>query len=176
MKSRNLLIVLTVVGFVVAACDSGEAALSTTSSIVTGTTETPSEQDVSSTTEAAESSDNGAVTSTTLRGETVASFDVVARISSDNGEILYIVIPEGAYTDVDLENFIGDLIESGDGLWGAEVFDDEEAVQAFVIPEDQRTEEQQQLLDEHHFVSLIGGDTLKFQGPFSEFGEYILAS
>ena len=149
--------------------------MSTTSSLVTGTTETPSEV-VTPTTTAAGDTDTDPVTSTTLRGETVASFDVVARISSDNGEILYLVIPEGAYTDVDLENFIGDLMESGEGLWGAEVFDNDDAVQAFVIPEDQRTEEQQQLLDEHHFVSLIGGDTLKFQGPFSEFGEYVLAS
>jgi hypothetical protein len=61
-------------------------------------------------------------------------------------------------------------------LWGAEVFDDEDAVQAFVIPEEQRTEEQQELLDEHHFVSLIGGDTMKFQGPFAEFGEFIIGS
>lgn len=175
MKSRTLLTLLVVFGLVLAACNSDEAELSTTSSVVTGTTETPSE-DLTTTTTATEDSDTDTVTSTTLRGETVASFDVVARISSDNGEILYIVIPEGAYTDVDLENFIGDLIESGEGLWGAEVFDSDEAVQAFVIPEDQRTEEQQQVLDEHHFVSLIGGDTLKFQGPFSEFGEYVLAS
>jgi hypothetical protein len=175
MKSRTLLALVVGFGLVLAACDSGEAELSTTSSLVTGTTETPSELATTTTTDAGDS-DADTVTSTTLRGETVASFDVVARISSDNGEILYLVIPEGAYTDVDLENFIGDLMESDEGLWGAEVFDNDDAVQAFVIPEDQRTEEQQQLLDEHHFVSLIGGDTLKFQGPFSEFGEYVLAS
>jgi hypothetical protein len=121
-------------------------------------------------------SEDDGTTSTILRGETVASYDVAVRIATDNGEILYIVVPPGAYTDVDLENFLGDLLEGNPDLWGAEVFDDEDAVQAFVIPEDQRTEEQQELLDDHHFVSLIGGDTMKFQGPFAEFGEFIIGS
>ena len=70
----------------------------------------------------------------------------------------------------------GDLLENNADLWGAEVFDEEAAVQAFVIPADQRTAEQQALLDDHHFVSLVGGDTMKFQGPFAEFGEFIIGS
>ncbi|MEA1903514.1 MAG: hypothetical protein U9N56_08320 [Actinomycetota bacterium] len=169
MKSRSLLVLVLALGLVAAACDSSEAELSTTSSLVTGTTETP---DQGTTTTGAPAS-----TSTTpLVGETVTSYEVVVRIAGDNGEILYIVVPEGAYTDVDLENFIGDLKEADPDLWGAEVFDDEDAVEAFVIPADQRTDEQQQLLDEHHFVSLIGGDTMKFQGPFSDFGEFIIGS
>jgi hypothetical protein len=86
------------------------------------------------------------------------------------------VIPPGAYTDVDLENFIGDLREGQPDLWGAEVFDEENAVQAFVIPEAQRTEEQQGILDQHHLVSLVGGDTIKYQGPFSELGESLIGS
>ncbi|MBW3666952.1 MAG: hypothetical protein KY394_05085, partial [Actinobacteria bacterium] len=88
----------------------------------------------------------------------------------------YIVIPPGAYTDIDLEGFVGDLKESDPDLFGAEVFDDPEAVQAFVIPEDQRTESQQQLLDDHHLVSLVGGDTIRFQGPFEDIGEHIIGS
>lgn len=172
MKSRTALALVALIASTLAACDGGEVALSTTSSLVTGTTEVPAAAPTST---VAEMSDD-TVTSTTLRGETVASFDVRARLSTDNGEILYIVIPEGAYTDVDLENFIFDLIESDEPPWGAEVFADEAAVIAFGIPEDQRTEEQQQLLDEHHFVSLIAGDTISFRGPFSEFGQYTLGS
>jgi hypothetical protein len=165
-----MIVGLMAIGLLSAACDSGEAELSTTSSLVTGTTEAPNQPTTTSVSE-----DDG-TTSTILRGETVASYDVAVRIATDNGEILYIVVPPGAYTDVDLENFLGDLLEGNSDLWGAEVFDDEDAVQAFVIPEDQRTEEQQELLDDHHFVSLIGGDTMKFQGPFAEFGEFIIGS
>ena len=169
MASRTLIFLLAALGMLAAACDSGEAELSTTSSLVTGTTETP---DQATTTTAPEE----VTTTTLLRGETVASYEIAVRISTDNGEIFYVVIPSGAYTDVDLENFVGDLLEANPGLWGAEVFDDEAAVQAFVIPEDQRTEQQQDLLDESHFVSLIGGDTVKFQGPFAEFGEFVIGS
>lgn len=170
MASRTLIFLLVALGMLAAACDSGEAELSTTSSLVTGTTETPGQATTTTTTL------EEVTTTTPLRGETVASYEIAVRISTDNGEIFYVVIPSGAYTDVDLENFVGDLLEANPGLWGAEVFDDEEAVQAFVIPEDQRTEQQQNLLDESHFVSLIGGDTVKFQGPFAEFGEFVIGS
>lgn len=170
MASRTLIFLLVALGMLAAACDSGEAELSTTSSLVTGTTETPGQATTTTTTL------EEVTTTTPLRGETVASYEIAVRISTDNGEIFYVVIPSGAYTDVDLENFVGDLLEANPGLWGAEVFDDEEAVQAFVIPEDQRTDQQQDLLDESHFVSLIGGDTVKFQGPFAEFGEFVIGS
>ena len=173
MTLRNVTALLLTFGLVVAACDDGTVELSTTSSLVTGTTEVPDQSE--STTTLAEG-DNGGTTATSLVGETVGSFEIMVRISGENGETLHIVIPPGAYTEVDLENFIGDLKEADPELWGAEVFDDEEAIQAFVIPEDQRTAEQQVLVDDHHFVSLVNGDTLRFQGPFSEFGEAIIGS
>ncbi len=162
---------LVAFAMLVAACQGEQAELSTTSSLITGTTETPGQVATTSVAEV-----EVTTTTTILRGETVASYEIAVRISTDNGEIFYIVIPPGAYTDVDLENFVGDLLEANPGLWGAEVFDDDAAVQAFVIPEDQRTVEQQGLLDENHFVSLIGGDTMKFQGPFAEFGEFVIGS
>ncbi len=168
MRSRSLVALALVLGLLAAACDTGEVGLSTTSSLVNGTTTT---LETSTTTSAPVAS-----TSTTLRGETVANYEVMVRVSTDNGEVFYIVIPPGAYTDVDLENFMGDLYASNPDLWGAEVFGDAAAVDAFLIPEDQRTEEQQQLLDDHHFISLIGGDTIRFQGPCSEFGEYVIGS
>lgn len=170
MKSRTLLILLVALGVVATACDSDEAELSTTTSVVTGTTEVL-EPGTTTTTSGSDSA-----TSTTLVGETVATHEVTERISTDNGEIVYIVIPPGAYTDVDLVNFIGDLKEADPDLWGAEVFDDPAGPEALVVPEDERTEEQQETLDEHHFVSLANGDRVIFQGPFSEFGEFILGS
>lgn len=173
MKSRSLAVILLVSGLLLGACDDGTVELSTTSSLVTGTTEAPDQ--IGSTTTLADA-DNGGLTATTLVGETVGPFEIMVRISGDNGETLHIVIPPGAYTEVDLENFIGDLKEADPELWGAEVFDDEDAIPAFVIPEDQRTAEQQALVDLHHFVSLVEGDTIRFQGPFSQFGEAIIGS
>ncbi len=122
------------------------------------------------------SEDASAATSTTLVGETVTSHEVVTRTSTDNGDVLHIVIPEGAYTDVDLVNFIGDLKEADPELWGVEVFDDAGAAEAFAVAEGERTEEQTQALADHHFLTLTDGDRVIFRGPFSEFGEFVLAS
>ncbi len=171
MKSRSLLTLLVVLGVVIAACDSGETELSTTTSVVSGTTEAP-EPDATTTTTGGGDSE----TPTTLVGETVAGHEVVSRIPTDNGEILHIVIPVGAYTDVDLVNFLGDLKEADPELWGVEVFGDPAAPEAFDLPEGERTEEQRQLLDDQHFVTLTNGDLVIFRGPFSEFGEFILGS
>lgn len=115
-------------------------------------------------------------TTSTIMGEIVTDYEIVVRLPGDNGETLYVVIPPGAYTDIDLENFIQDLRDSVGGLWGIEVFDNSDAVMAFQVDEDARTEDDQKLLDDHHLVSLVNGDTIRFQGPLSEYGEYILAS
>ena len=169
MKLRSLIAVLAVFGLVAGACSSNPADLSTTSSLITDTT-MPIDPMTTTTTTEPDS------TPTTLRGEIVSEFEVVVRVPSDNGDILYVLIPQGAYTDVDLENFIQDLRDTNDQLWGVEVFDNSAAVMAFQVAEDARTEDDQALLAEHHLVSLVNGDTIRFQGPFSEFGEYILAS
>ncbi|MGH8944559.1 MAG: hypothetical protein ACRDVL_00220 [Acidimicrobiia bacterium] len=170
MRNRVLAPLALALALLAVACNPEQADLTTTSSLITGTTEAADSGDTTTTTEAA------AASTTTLVGETVATYEVVARISSDNGETLYILIPEGAYTDIDLEQFVGDLKESDPQLFGAEVFDDEQAVQAFPIPEAQRTEAQQQLLDDHHLISLVGGNTIVFRGPFEHLGEQVIGS
>jgi hypothetical protein len=150
------------------ACDSGETTLSTGSTLITTT---PDEGTLTSTT-AAQPDD----TSTTLRGQAVTEYEVVARLSTANGEVLHIVIPMGGYTDVDLENFVIDLKEADPELWGAEVFDDPAAPEAFAVDEASRTAEQEALLDQHHLVSLVEGETIRFQGPFAELGETVIGS
>lgn len=172
MKNRSLVPLALALAVLAVACNREVAELTTTSSLITGTTDAAAIGDTTTTTAEGEDAD----TTTTLRGETVSTWEVVARISSDNGETLYIVIPGGAYTDVDLEQFIGDLKEGDPQLFGAEVFDDEQAVQALLIPEDQRTEAQQQMLDDHHLISLVGGNTIVFRGPFEELGEQVIGS
>lgn len=173
MKSRTTLALLIAFGLILAACDGEEAELSTTTSVVTGATETPEPTDTTTTTTGAEAD---STTSTSLVGETVADYEVVARLATDSGEILHVVIFPGAYTDVDLVNFVGDLKESDPDLWGLEVFDDAAGPDALAVPEGERTEEEQEILDDHHFLTLSNGDRVEFQGPFSEFGSFILAS
>lgn len=170
-KVAWLLAVLLVSGLALSSCDGQTVDLSTTSSLLS--VETTAQPSVESTTTTTETT---VTVNPTLVGETVDGYDIVARESTDDGEILYIVIPQGAYTDVDLENFVGDLIESGTATWGAEIFDDVLAVDAFRKASTERTEEDVELLEQHHFVSLISGNTIKYQGPFEESGEFAIGS
>ncbi len=177
-KSLVPLALLLAMALVTAACDSPDAELSTTTSVLSGgsdgTDGGDSEPDgeVTSTT----ASDPGSETPTTLRGSNVDSYEVIAREPGDGGEILYIVIPQADYTDVDLENFVGDLILSGQVSWGAEIFDDVLALEAYRLDEAERTEEQTELIGQHHFATVATGDTLIFRGPFEASGQLIIGS
>ena len=167
-KITRVLAGLVVMALFLSACDSEEAELTTTSTLVT---EAPAPADSTTTTVAP----SEATTSTTV-GSSVPSFEVVAREAGDAGDIVYIVIPQAAYTDVDMENFVGDLLEDGIATWGAEIFDDIVALEAYQKDEADRTEEEVELIDQHHFVSLVNGDTIRFQGPFEASGEILIGS
>jgi hypothetical protein len=155
-----------------AACDDGETTdLSTTSSLVSSPT-TGGGGDATTTTVGTE----GDTTSTTLVGQQVAEYEVVARVSDPAGETLFIVIPPGAYTDVDLENFVVGLVDSGEITYGAEIFDDNGAVDAYRKPEAERTEGETQLIEQHHFASVQNGTTVVYRGPFADSGEFVIGS
>jgi|GEM_PF-2303768 len=181
MRSKAVALAAVLAAAVVA-CDSGTAppvsgpGAAETAEAPPPTTEAPAPPSTVSTSPADGGEAEDSETTSGGRGETTLDFEVAHRISSDNGDIVHIVLPEGGYTDVDLERFIGDLIESLPGLWGAEIFAGEDGAAAFAVPEGQRTEEQKQALAKHHFASLIDGDTVRFQGPFAELGEYVLSS
>jgi hypothetical protein len=171
MNVRRLsltLIPLLALSLLSVACDGEEAALTTTSSLVTD----PSEEGSPTTTVAPP----GDETSTTLVGEAVGSYEIVAREPVTDGEVVYIVIGPGAYTDVDLENFILDLYEGGIATYGAEIFDDAAAADAYLKAEEDRTAEEVALIELHHYASLVGGTIIRFQGPFTESGEFVLGS
>ena len=155
---------LAVLALALVACNGDDPELATASTIITGGTNAPAP----STTTTAGDGETGSP-STTLAGQAVTGYEVVYREPNDNGEERHYVIPNGAYTDVDLENFMIDLLEADPTLYGAEVFDDEAAAAAFLVAADQRTEEQNALLERHHFVTLVGRDTIEFHGPFAEF-------
>jgi hypothetical protein len=163
------LIPLVALSVLAAACDGEEAVLSTTSSLITD-----SGQNGATTTSVTAAP--GDQTSTTLVGETVGSYTIVAREPGDDGETVYIVIGPGAYTDVDLENFIGDLYEQGIATYGAEVFNDAAAADAFLKPEAERTPEEVALIEQSHLVSLVGGSIIRFKGPFAASGESVIGS
>ena len=169
VRRLNLTIVpLLALSLLAGACDGDDPALTTTSSLITD----PGEEGSPRTTVAPPEGQ----TSTTLVGEAVGSYEIVAREPVTDGEIVYIVIGPGAYTDVDLENFVLDLYEEGIATHGAEIFDEAAAADAYLKAEADRTPEEVALIEDHHFASLVGGTIIRFQGPFSASGEYVLGS
>jgi hypothetical protein len=173
MSSKTLRFALFgVLLLAVAACDGEETTdLSTTSSLVASPTTAAGGAETTTSVGA-----GGEATSTTLRGETVSGYEVVARESDTAGETLYILVPPGAYTDVDIENFVVGLVDEGTVSFGAEVFDDPGAVDAFRKPEAERTEGETQLIDEHHFASVQNGTTVVFRGPFDASPDFVIGS
>jgi hypothetical protein len=164
MKVRAPLVAAIVLSIALAACDSGDAELSTGSTIITGGT------NASVTTTSTTMPEEEPEPSTqTLAGQAVSEYTVVDRIPNEDGEELYIVLPEGGYTDVDLENFILELLDEDPTMYGAEIFNDEAAVAAFMVDPADRTDEQNGLLDDHFLMSLVGRDRIEFNGPFAEF-------
>ena len=150
------------------ACNGDDAELTTDSTVISGATTQPSD-DATATTTGSDDGGDPASPSTTLVGEAVAEYEVVHEIPNENGVAQHIVIPDGAYTDVDLQNFVFDLLEANPDLYGLEIFRDEAAAEAFLTPEAERTEEESELLEQHHFVSVTGRARIDFRGPFSEF-------
>ncbi len=162
------LVPLVALAVLAVACDGGDATLTTSSSLLTD----PGEEGSPTTTVSAP----GDQTSTTLVGESVGNYEIVAREPGTDGETVYIVIGPGAYTDVDIENFLGELYDSGIATYNAEIFDNAAAVDAYLKAEADRTPEEVQLIEQHHFASLVGGTIIRFQGPFAESGELVLGS
>lgn len=154
---------------VVVACDGDDAELTTDSTIITGATGTQASADSTTTTAGSKNGNEGTSPSTTLVGQAVTEYEVVHEIPNENGVARHIVIPNGAYTDVDLQNFVFDLLEGNPDLYGIEVFDDAAAAEAFLTPKADRTEEEKELLERHHFVSVTGRARIDYRGPFSEF-------
>ena len=158
---------------VLAACDDPETTdISTTSSLVSSATTTG---DAAASTTTAPPA-NGSTTVTTLVGQQVANYEVVARVSDPAGEVLFIVIPPAAYTDVDIENFAVGLVDNGTVTYGAEIFDDNAAVEAYRKPEAERTEEETALIQQHHFASVQKAGVVVFRGPFAESPDVIIGS
>jgi hypothetical protein len=158
---------------VLGACDDGETTdLSTTSSLISSATTTGAGEAATTTSAPADA----AAASTTLVGQSVAGYEVVARVSDPAGETLFITVPPGAYTEVDIENFAVGLVDNGTVTYGAEIFDDAAAVEAYRKPEAERTEAETQLIQQHHFASIQNAGVVVFRGPFAAAPDVIIGS
>lgn len=169
MKKPSAIALSVVVAFALAACDSEEAQITTTTvdaALLTTTTTT-------TTTEPPETT---GTPDTTEPAEPIESYEVISRVSTEEGETLYILVEPGDYSDVTVENFLGNLLEDETAVSGAEIFDDRAALDAALKQEEERTDEEQELIEQHHLVSLDQGRQVNFQGPLSDYDDFVIGS
>ena len=84
----------------------------------------------------------------------------------DDRETLVIVAEPGAYSNVELENLVYDIVENHSPR-GAIVVDDPAAADLAIL--DTRTDEQQAALDSHTLLSIDNGVEVTFHGPYADF-------
>jgi hypothetical protein len=167
---------LVVIMLAVIACTGSEeeVELTTTTStmpeVASGTSE-PEEEATTTTTSA------DTTTTETVAGQPVEDHRVVVRTDGPDGNLLWIVVEPGDYTSVDVENFVFGLLDSSDtAIWEIHVFDDEAALNAGRVGPDDRTADEQELVDAHYLASITEGVVLTFQGPYAEFGGAVFGS
>lgn len=153
----------------IAACNTEQAELTTTSldaALLTTTT-----QEVTETTEAPESTNT-----TEEASDQIESFEIISRTSDESGETLYILVPPGDYSDVSMENFLGDLLEDETAVAGVEIFDHRAALDGALKDEADQTADDLQAIEDHHLVSLTDGREVDFQGPMSDYQDFVVGS
>jgi hypothetical protein len=169
MKKLTTIVAGSLLVVALGGCNSNDAVITTTTidaSLLTTTTTPPT---------TTTGSEMGTET-TVPAGEPINSYEVISRQSTEQGETLYILVPPGDYTDRSIENFLGDLLENDSGVSGVEVFDDQAALDAALKPEADRTAAELQGIADHHLVSLHDGSQVEFQGPMSDFGDFVMGS
>ncbi len=172
------------VGLVMAAAcgsDSPQDLVTTTSGVTATTarpltTAPPLTTSPESTSTTPQDSTEAVISTADIPGEDQILYRVVRQESTREGNRLYLDIPPGAYSDIDLENLVLSVYEERDDLYEVHVFDKREAVEALIKPEGERTPEEAELLDRHYLVSLLEGSTIRFQGPFADLGGYVVGS
>lgn len=168
---RSAIVLSVVVALGVAACNSEEAQITTTTVdaalLTTTTTTSPDPTEPSETT---------GTPTTAEPADPVESWEVISRVSTDEGETLYILVPPGDYSDVTIENFLGNLLEEDPEVSGAEIFDDRAALDAALKEEEERSDEESELIEQHHLVTLDQGRQVNFQGPLSDYDDFVIGS
>lgn len=174
MNKVTRIALVACVALALAACSDDEAQITTTTldaSLLTTTTTTGGNGNGGEQPTSTDTPDT-----TVQPSDEVESFEVISRQSSEEGETLYILVPPGDYSDISIENFLGDLLEDETAVSGVEVFDDRDALDAALKPEDERTADELQAIADHHLVSLVDGRQVSFQGPMSDYEDFVIGS
>ncbi len=183
----TICVIFAFVSVVSSACGSDDdpALVTTTSRVVTTSASTTTAPELETTTtapasatvtEPEETAGDASDTETDPLEDNEIFYRVVRQESTRDGNRLFLEVPPGSYTDVDLENLVLSVFEERDDLYELHVFDNREAVEALVKAENERTPDDAELLDRHYLISVLEGSILRFQGPFANLEGFIIGS
>ncbi len=103
----------------------------------------------------------------------IPPYQVVHRLILDDITTLVIEVEPGAYTDVQLENLVYEIVDTYSPNQ-AIVVDDRQAADLAI--KDDLTTEEQSYLDEHTFLRIENGVEVTFHGPYAEVGGLTVGS
>ncbi|MDP8959638.1 MAG: hypothetical protein M3N51_10710 [Actinomycetota bacterium] len=166
-----LLLPMVALALAASACDRGEESAATTTVPVVVTPPT-TEPLAGATTTGVPGAGAGTAAPTTVPG--VPDYTIVSRSAGENGDTVVVLLEPGDYTDRDIENVVGSLIERFAPIREAHIVDSGEAAEAVLT--DTPSPEQEAVLAEHYFARLEDGNRLVFLGPYAEQGEIIIGS
>lgn len=175
LRALRPILLIVVLALVSAACNrSAEPELTTTTTTVA--TEAPSTTAPPTPTTEAPPTTNETAPPATATVKEIEDYEVQIATSVDDGEVLWVTIPAEDYTDRDLENFVVTLFDEEEELWELHVLDDVDAVAAARVAADDRTPQEQELVDSHYLISLTDGNVITFRGPFESAGSFLIGS
>jgi hypothetical protein len=102
----------------------------------------------------------------------IPAYQIVQLVPGDQGDELVVLLDPGDYDDGDIEVLMTELVDEF-GPYGAHIVDDPEAVPLVLAGEVDPTNE---ILAEHYYARLEGGNKVVYMGPLSEFGVFFLGS
>jgi ABC-type transport system substrate-binding protein len=173
---RRTTLILLIAMLALAACDRGSEPELTVTTSSTSSVTTPEESPTTTSPETTTSSEDEEQTPTTIVSNPIEDYQIQVATTVDQGQVLWVTIPAESYTDRDLEDFVVGVVDDEGDIWEFHVLDDAAAVDAARLPEADRTEEEQALVDEHYLVSVTEGNVITFHGPFEAAGSFLIGS
>ena len=151
-----------VLGLVASACSAGELAEPP------GTIEEPVTTLAATTTVAPAA----VATTVALPTKTIPSYQVVEKVAASDGDVLIVLLPDGTYDDLDIENLMAHLVDEF-APFGIHVVNAEAAIE-LVLAEDMELADP--VLAEHYLARLEDGNKVVYTGPLAEFGWFFVGS
>ena len=181
MRRLHVIVVLGLLVLSASACSRGqdESANTTVVSTTTASDQGGVPVEGSSTsavvTTSSPSSDGGepSVATTTAVVIGIPTYEIVSAVAGDRGDALVVVIDTGAYSNVELENLVFDIV---DRFAPAVVLvvDSQEAADLALL--ELLTDEEETILARHTLISIENGVEVTFLGPYADFPRLTIGS